>query len=63
MKIIFTSMLFIVFSIGLARYLEDRNPEKMKIEKEMKTELARYEIEKIKAQTDLYYAILKYKRG
>ena len=63
MKYILSTIIFISFSVGLAKYLENQSVEKIKIEKEMKIELAKYEIEKIKAQTDLYYAALKLKRG
>ena len=57
------TILFISFSIGIGKYLENQSIEKMKIEKEMKIELAKFDIDRIKAQTDLYYAQLKYKRG
>lgn len=63
MKYLLTSILFISFSIGIAKYLEQQSIEHLKIEKEMKIELAKQEIERLKTQTNLYYAMLKYKRG
>lgn len=63
MNYVLTSILFISFSIGIAKYLEKKSVECLTIEKEMKIELAKQEIERLKAQANLYYSMLKYKRG
>ena len=63
MKYVLTSILFISFSIGIGKYLEKQSIEYIKIEKEMKIELAKQEVERLKAQANLYYSMTKYKRG
>jgi C4-dicarboxylate transporter len=54
--------IIIAFGIGVfisQEYLRTRDIQRLEIEKETKIELAKYEIEKIKAQTNMYYAQAK----
>jgi len=52
-------LIFVGAVIGSSEYLRKNDVKLLEIEKEMKVELAKYEIEKIKAQTNMYYAQAK----
>ena len=59
MRYLFTSILLLAFSAGIARYLERKSIQRVTLEKEMKTGIARQDVEKLKAQTSLYYSLSK----
>ena len=52
-------VLFIGVTVGLAEYLKKQDIERMKVEKDMRIELAKIDVERIKAATAMYYAQAK----